>query len=261
MTGTPSGQPSRDAGEAAPRTHAPLRESEARAIEHQLSDSEKLSALRAIAAGLAHEVGNPLAGVLALLQLAERRTAEVETRARLRQAREELVRVGGLIRELGDFTRADGGLGTIDVNEVLRAALTLAKYAHAGAAVTVQLETDPTLAAIVGSRHHLLQACLHLVMNAYDAMPHENGRLTVGSQRTPNGLLLRFEDNGGGIDPAVRPRLFEAFVTTKAEGTGTGLGLFVARRILVGEFGGSIDVTTGAPTGARFEVRIPARSR
>lgn len=188
-------------------------EIETRAIEHQLYDSEKLAALRAIAAGLAHEVGNPLAGVLALLQLTERRTAEVETRERLRQAREELVRVGRLIRELGDFTRADGEQGTIDVNEVLRASLTLAKYAHEGAAVTVRLETDPTLTMIVGSRHHLLQAFLHLVMNAYDAVPREHGRLTVGSRRVSGGVLVWFEDNGPGVDPAVRGRMFEPFFT------------------------------------------------
>ena len=232
-------------------------EIESRALEHQLFDSEKLATLRAIAAGLAHEVGNPLAGVLALLQLTERRTGESETRERLRQAREELVRVGRLIRELGDFTRADGEQGTIDVNEVLRAALTLAKYAHEGAAVTVRLETDPTLTTIVGSRHHLLQACLHLAMNAYDAAPRQQGCLTVGSRRVSGGVLVWFEDNGRGVDPAVRERLFEPFFTTKPQGGGTGLGLFVARRIVVAEFGGTIELKTVAPAGARFELWVP----
>ncbi len=253
-TRTPRVAPTTAAAAAAVAAHP--REIETRAIEHQLYDSEKLAALRAIAAGLAHEVGNPLAGVLAILQLAERRCAEAETRERLCRARDELVRVGRLIRELGDFTRADGESGTIDVNEVLRAAMTLARYAHEGA-VSVRLETDPELTAIVGSRHHLLQACLHLVMNAYDAIAAEGGRITVGSRRTDDGLLLWFEDSGRGVGTAIRARIFEPFFTTKPAGAGTGLGLFVARRILVDEFGGAIDVVTEAPAGARFEVRIP----
>jgi two-component system NtrC family sensor kinase len=232
-------------------------EAETRAIEHQLYDSEKLAALRAIAAGLAHEVGNPLAGIGALLQLAERRTSEPETRDRLRRAHAEIVRVGRLIQELGDFTRADGETATTDVNEVLRAALTLARYAHEGAQVTITVDTDPTLTALVGSRHHLLQACLHLVMNAYDAMPREGGRLSVGSRHEGDTVLLWFEDDGPGVPADMRERIFLPYFTTKPAGAGTGLGLFVARRI-VGDFGGRLELTTTAPTGARFEARLPA---
>jgi two-component system NtrC family sensor kinase len=234
---------------------------ETRAIERQLHQSEKLAALRAIAAGLANEVGNPLAGVLGLLQLAERRTAEPQTRERLCRARDEIIRVGRLIRELGDFTRADDRLATIDINEVLRAALTLAKYGHEAAPVTVHLDTDPTLTAIVGSRQQLLQACLHLVMNAYDAVPAGGGELGVGSRRTADGVLLWFEDNGRGVDAATRPHIFEPFFTTKPAGAGTGLGLYVTRRIVADEFGGAIELTRAAPEGARFEVRIPMRAR
>jgi two-component system NtrC family sensor kinase len=230
-----------------------------RAVVHQLYESEKLAALRAIAAGFAREVGNPLAGVLGLLQLIERRTHEPETRTRLIEARNELLGVGQIIRELSDFTRADGGLGTIDVNEVLRAALTFAKYANEAAPVTVRLDADLQVRPLVGSRNHLLQACLYLVMNAYDAMHDQGGSLTVRSRQDPDEIVLSFEDSGRGIDAAVLSRIFEPFFTTKPEGSGTGLGLFVCHRIVTKGFGGRMEVASEPGAGSRFTVRLPLR--
>jgi two-component system NtrC family sensor kinase len=230
-----------------------------RAVVHQLYESEKLAALRAMAAGFAREVANPLAGVLGLLQLIERRTREPETRSRLIEARNELLRAGQIIRELSDFTRADGALGIIDVNEVLRAALTFAKYANEAAPVTVRLDADLQIRPLVGARNHLLQACLHLVMNAYDAMREQGGSLTVHSRQDGEEIVLAFEDSGRGITPAVRSRIFEPFFTTKPEGSGTGLGLFVCHRIVTKAFGGCIEVETELGVGSRFTVRLPLR--
>jgi len=230
-----------------------------RAVVHQLYESEKLAALRAMAAGFAREVANPLAGVLGLLQLIERRTREPETRSRLTEARNELLRAGQIIRELSDFTRADGALGVIDVNEVLRAALTFAKYANEAAPVTVRLDADLQIRPLVGARNHLLQACLHLVMNAYDAMHEQGGSLTVHSRQDGDEIILAFEDSGRGIAPAVLSRIFEPFFTTKPESSGTGLGLFVCHRIVTKEFSGRIEVATEPGVGSRFTVRLPLR--
>ena len=230
-----------------------------RAVVHQLYESEKLAALRAMAAGFAREVANPLAGVLGLLQLVERRTREPETRTRLIEAHNEVLRAGQVIRELSDFTRADGALGIIDVNEVLRAALTFAKYAHEAAPVTVRLDADLQIRPLVGARHHLLQACLHLVMNAYDAMREQGGSLTVHSRQDADEIVLAFEDSGRGIAPALLSRIFEPFFTTKPEGSGTGLGLFVCHRIVTKEFDGRIEVETEPGVGSRFTVRLPLR--
>ena len=230
-----------------------------RAVVHQLYESEKLAALRAMAAGFAREVANPLAGVLGLLQLVERRTREPETRTRLVEARNELLRMGQIIRELSDFTRADGALGIIDVNEVLRAALTFAKYANEAAPVTVRLDADLQVRPLVGARNHLLQACLHLVMNAYDAMHEQGGSLTVHSRQDADEIVLAFEDSGRGIAPELLSRIFAPFFTTKPEGSGTGLGLFVCHRIVTKEFSGRIEVETEPGVGSCFTVRLPLR--
>jgi two-component system NtrC family sensor kinase len=162
-----------------------------------------------------------------------------------------------LLRELTDFTRADGERGHIDVNEMLRAALTLARYAHDGAPVAVRVERDPAVRSLVGSRNHLLQAFLHLIMNAYDAMRDRPGVLTVRSRQESDAVVLSFEDTGHGIAPDIVPRLFEPFFTTKRAGTGTGLGLFLCRLIVADEFHGRIDVTSTPGTGASFTVRLP----
>jgi signal transduction histidine kinase len=226
-------------------------------IIHQLYDSEKLAALRAMAAGVAHEIGNPLSGVLGILELAQRRTCEAPTRVLLRNAAAELVRVGRMLRELTDFTRADGERGRIDVNEVLRATLTLARYAHDAAPVTVRFAPDAAVHTLVGSRNHLVQACLHLVMNAYDAMRDRPGVLTVRSRQEPDAVVLSFEDTGHGIPRELVPRLFEPFFTTKRAGTGTGLGLFLCRLIIADEFQGRIDLESTPGPGASFTVRLP----
>jgi two-component system NtrC family sensor kinase len=231
-----------------------------RAVIHQLYESERLAALRAMAVGLAHEIGNPLAGVLALLQLAERRTAEPDTRAGLAEARRELTRLGRIIRELTDFTRADDARGTIDVNKVLREVLVFARYAHEATPVTVTLDEDPTIGLLVGRPHHLLQACLYLVMNAYEAMRESGGSLTVRSRRGDGEVVVRVEDTGPGIEPEIVPRIFDPFFTTKPEGFGTGLGLFVCQRIVCQEFGGRVDVETAPGAGACFTVRLPVRA-
>ena len=232
-----------------------------RAVVHQLYGSEKLAALRTMAVGLAHELGNPLAGVLSLLQLAERQTREDGTRARLIQARAELSRIGKMIRELTDFTRSDGTRSVIHVNDVLQEALVLARYAHEGAPVSARLEADPAVRPLTGSRSQLLQVCLHVLMNAYDAMSETGGTLQVGSQQGGDAIALWFEDSGRGIEPDLLPRIFEPFFTTKPEGSGTGLGLFVCDRIVTQELGGRIEVESTPGVGTRLRLRLPLRDR
>lgn len=227
-------------------------------VADRFHESEKLAALRAISAGLAHDLGNPLAGVVGVLQLVARRTREEETRERLTSTHVEVSRIARLLRELVDFTRHDGEAGIIDVNEVLRAAMTLARYAHQDARVTVAFEPDPRVGPLVGSRNHLLEAFLHLAMNAYEAIGAVEGRLRVASSLTDEEIVVRFEDTGEGISRAAMQHLYEPFFTTKGN---TGLGLFVCRRIVTDELGGTLAAESEPGSGARFTVRLPVRSR
>lgn len=227
-------------------------------VADRLHESEKLAALRAISAGFAHEIGNPLAGVLGVLQLIARRTHEPETRERLASAHGELTHVARIIRELADFTRQDGEAAIIDVNEVLRAALTLARYAHPQARATVAFQPDPRVGPLVGSRNHLLQAFLHLAMNAYEALGDGEGSLRVTSDAADDEIEVVFHDTGAGIPPEAMAHVFEPFFTTKGN---TGLGLFVCRRIIGDELGGDVTAASAPGDGTRLTVRIPTRRR
>jgi len=222
----------------------------------RLYESEKLAALRAISAGFAHELGNPLAGIGAMLQLAARRTREPDTRERLQRANASLNQVAHVIRELADFTREDGDVSTVDLNEVLRAALTLARYAHPHVPVTVDFEPDRGVGPLVGSRHHLLQAFLHMAINAYEAVGDRPGRLRIASQARGSENVVSIEDTGAGIPEAAMAHVFEPFFTTKGS---TGLGLFVCRHIVMDEFDGSIAVQSEHGVGTSFTVRLPVR--
>jgi signal transduction histidine kinase len=125
----------------------------------------------------------------------------------------------------------------------------------------VSIDTDPRVRPLLGGRNRLLQACLHIVMNAYDAMSDTGGRLDVRSVQGENEVVLRFEDSGRGMAPEVVARIFDPFFTTKPAGSGTGLGLFVCQRIVAEEFRGRIDVETGPGRGACFIVTLPVRAR
>jgi signal transduction histidine kinase len=193
-----------------------------------------------------------------VLQLVARRTREPETRERLASAHVELSRVAQIIRELADFTRQDGETAIIDVNEVLRAALTLARYAHQQARVTVAFEPDPGVGLLVGSRNHLLQAFLHLAMNAYEAIGDGDGFLRVTSHAAGDEIRVVLHDSGIGIPAQAMPHVFEPFFTTKGS---TGLGLFVCRRIIEDELGGEVAAASEPGDGTRFTVRVPVRNR
>jgi len=229
------------------------------AVLDQLYEAEKLAALRAMASGVAHEIGNPLAGVLGLLQLAERKTRESDTRERLGRARSELLRVARITRELTDFTRAEREEGAIDVNAVLHSAVVFARYAYPAAPVAVECRLDRAVPSLAGSRGHFLQACLHLLMNAYDATLGSGGSIVVSSGVEDRTVVVGIEDSGRGMAPDVEARIFEPFFTTKDAGAGTGLGLYVCRRIIVEEFSGGIAVDSQPGVGTRFRLSLPLR--
>ncbi|HEY2386534.1 MAG TPA: histidine kinase dimerization/phospho-acceptor domain-containing protein [Candidatus Binatia bacterium] len=169
-----------------------------------VGESDEVAALRAIAAGFAHEIGNPLAGVAGRLQLIKRRTREDETRESLSDAHAELARIAQGLRELIEFTRPDDETTAVDVNEVLRAALTIGRYAHSHAEVDVSFEPDPHAGLVVGRRHQLLEAFLRLTMSAYETMNGSPGRLRVGSERSCGEIVVVFEHSGPGVGEATR---------------------------------------------------------
>ncbi len=234
------------------RTDA-LRASQARVI-HQ----EKMAAFGLLAAGIAHEVGNPLAALSSLVQILKRRGPDPYTAEKLDLAARQLQRIERTIRELIDFSRPASTVATrFRLSEVVDEALGIAKYYQRTKQRVITTEIPADLPTIRGVRDYLTQVVLNLVLNAIDATD-DQGQIRVEAYALDGWLELSVLDDGRGISLADRCRLFQPFFTTKAHGT--GLGLFVSRRILE-VFSGTLSFQSQSGRGSTFVVRLPVEMR
>jgi signal transduction histidine kinase len=225
--------------------------------ERDLLRAEQLAAVGRLAAGVAHEVRNPLTGVKLLLQAAARPDAPTPlTPDRLRLLLGEVGRIERTVRGLVDFARTPPpDRRPHDLAELVAEAVELAagRAEAKGVAVRVEPPADPLPAAV--DRDQLLSLLTNLLFNAVDASP-PGGVVEVTAAADPGGMIrVTVADAGPGIDPAVRERLFEPFATTKP--AGTGLGLTVARRVAV-EHGGTLAAADRPGGGAVFTLTLPA---
>jgi signal transduction histidine kinase len=233
----------------AERTEA-LRASQARSIQQ-----EKMAAFGLLAAGIAHEVGNPLAALSSLVQMLQRRDPDAYTAAKLDLAAAQLGRIRRTIRELVDFSRpASTAVSRFRLSEVVDEALGIAKYYPNTRQRAISTDLEADLPLVRGVRDHLTQVVLNLVLNAVDATGG-GGQIQLEGRSQGDRVLLSVADDGRGIALADRCRLFQPFFTTKPHGT--GLGLYVSR-LIVEEMGGTLAYTTEPGAGSIFSVRLPA---
>ncbi len=238
---------------------------ERKRMHESLIIADRLASVGLLAAGVAHEVNNPLAYVLNNIEIARRELAglghEADTsRHALSIALEGVDRIRTIVRDLLVLARGhDEPLRPVDVGAVVESTLALAAHDIARTAKLVErLRAAPRA---LGSDGRIAQVLLTLVANALEAMrgrPREGNELVVSVSRAADGrLLLEVSDTGCGIADADLPRLFEPFFTTKPTGEGTGLGLSIAQR-LVTEIGGEITVSSVLGRGTTFRVLLPA---
>jgi two-component system, NtrC family, sensor kinase len=221
----------------------------------QLLHQEKMAAFGLLAAGIAHEVGNPLTSISTILQVLGRREHDAYTRAKLGLVGEQLTRIQGILRELVNFSRPASTERTrLDLADVIAEALGIAKYYKGmkSRAITVNIPTD--LPPVVGVRGQLVSVFLNLILNAIDATS-KGGRIEIGASAEAGALRAWVRDDGPGIAPEHRDRLFQPYFTTKRQGT--GLGLFVCRQF-VNEHGGEIRCDSPSGRGTKFAMWLPA---
>jgi two-component system NtrC family sensor kinase len=235
------------------RTEA-LRASQARVIQQ-----EKMAAFGLLAAGIAHEVGNPLTALSSLVQILQRRGPDPYTGEKLDLAARQLQRIERTIRELIDFSRpASTAVSRVKMSDVVDEALGIAKYYHRTKQRSITTAVPESLPMVIGVRDYLTQVILNLVLNAIDATD-DQGHIHLAAHSEGPFVILSVEDDGRGIAVADRCRLFQPFFTTKAHGT--GLGLFVSRQILE-DHAGALSFQSEAGEGSTFFVRLPsARTR
>lgn len=221
--------------------------------------SEQLASVGRLSAGLAHEIGNPLAAILGLLELLRGGDLDArETEEFLARIEAETQRIHRIIRDLLDFARTgkdeEEGPQRADPKKAVEDAVALLRPGKGlrGARIETSLARVPDVRA---SEARLVQLALNLLMNAVDAV-NGKGLVDVVLVQEGDHVVLTVTDDGPGIAPEVRAHLFEPFVTTKPAGQGTGLGLAVCHTI-VERSAGTITVGPGKDGGARFEVRLP----
>ncbi|MDC0679142.1 sensor histidine kinase [Sorangium atrum] len=246
-----------------------------KSAQERLVRSERLASVGRLAAGLAHEIGNPLAAILGLqdLLLAGGLTP-AEERDFVERMKRETERIHKILRDLLDFARPaargaaeagdDGEAGrhpSGSVAEAIDDVVSLVAPQRAFRAIELERDVAPDVPAVPLAHGQLVQVLLNLLLNAADAVPRVGGRVAVRASRGAcGGARIEVEDNGPGIAEEVRETLFEPFITTKEVGEGTGLGLAVCRG-LVEAAGGSIGVERGADGGARFVVLLPGAAQ
>jgi signal transduction histidine kinase len=236
-------------GRIAERTRE-LQEAQAHVL-HQ----EKMAAFGLLAAGIAHEVGNPLTSISSMVQMLQRRDADPYTQTKLSLVSGQLQRIRATLRELVEFSRPPGtARARVSLGEVLDEALNIAKYYKRtrGRIATPPLPAD--LPPLYGVRDQLVQVFVNLVLNAIDATdPH--GKVELDVRRAGAGVEVAVRDTGCGVRPEDAARLFRPYFTTKKHGT--GLGLFVTRK-LVADHGGSVAYESAPGAGSVFRVWLPA---
>jgi two-component system, NtrC family, sensor kinase len=223
----------------------------------QLGRSEQLAAVGRLAAGVAHEVNNPLTGVLTFAHLTRsKENLDGEDRQALDVIIRETTRVREIVRGMLEFARETPCLmRVLDLNETLRQVLDLVRRQKEFRELTLRETYHPEPLAVWGDRSRLQQVFLNLLMNAAQAMPH-GGRLTVATGLRDERVFVSVADTGTGISAVDRPRIFEPFYTTKPVGSGTGLGLSISQGI-VEQHKGTIEVDSEEGHGATFTVRLP----
>lgn len=229
-------------------------------VDEQMRRSERLAAVSVLAAGLAHEINNPLAIIGNRLECMERELdAGPDTLRRdLAVLRQHTTRLGDVAHNLLRFARDyDQTPAPVALEPMVRRLATLLERTLVGRRVVIQVEAEPGSAPAWGSEPALETVALNLILNAADAMPG-GGTVTVilRGGPIPDRVELEVRDEGTGVPEAVRDRIFEPFFSTKDESHGTGLGLAVCRSI-VERLGGRIRLEPAHPVGSRFIVTLP----
>lgn len=236
---------------------------ELRQAQDEIIRSEKLASVGRLAAGIAHEIGNPIGIILGYLDLLHSGDiSEAERKDFLKRIESEIVRVNRIIRQLLDFSRPSSGEPVkTRVHDLVKMTLAMLEPQPMMEGIRTALELRAPKDTVLADPNQLQQVFLNIIMNAADALAESRGegvvkQITVRSEIVEGSIELRFSDNGSGIPEKEIFRIFDPFYTTKEPGKGTGLGLSVCYRIVEG-MGGTIKAKSKAGEGATVIVSLP----
>lgn len=238
-------------------------------LEHQLIHAQKMESIGMLAAGIAHEVGNPLTSISSLVQVISRSTRDEFLQEKLELIKGQISRISRIIRDLVDFSRRSSyEVQLTDVNKCVHAAVEIVRLGKKAKDITFHVQLDQNMPKLLLVPDQIEQVFVNIIINAVDAI-HEKiekhrhkeieqqlGKISVNSKLENDDIVIRIGDNGSGIGEEALPKIFEPFYTTKKIGEGTGLGLWVSYGI-VKSFQGTIKAESVEAKGTTFTVRLP----
>lgn len=237
--------------------------SEARRMQMQLAQAEKMSSLGRMISGVTHELNNPLTSIMGYAQLLRAAVPEGKVAERAERLESEARRCQKIVKNLLSFARrSEVKHGALSLNEIVESVLALMGYQLRVDGVAVETDLCADLPALVGDHHHLQQVLVNLLTNAQQAIRAESssGKIMVRTRYEEGAAVLEVQDDGPGIPEACRAKIFDPFFTTKPEGQGTGLGLALVHGI-VRDHGGTIEALSDSRDGACFRVVLPVPDR
>jgi two-component system NtrC family sensor kinase len=237
-------------------------QTEKRRLQEQLLQSEKMSAIGQLIAGVAHDLNNPLASVVGFADyLAEQSDATPpDMREPLRAIQQEAERAANIVKNLLDFARKQEGRRKVrPIDDVLSATLLLLRNQLMAAKIDAEVDVAPGVPPVLMDTNQIQQVFVNLISNAAHAIQSSGvgSRIVIRAVSWLDGIAITVEDDGPGIPPEDAQRVFEPFFTTKPAGEGTGLGLSICQGI-VKEHGGRLTLVPTQRRGAVFQVELPA---
>jgi PAS domain S-box-containing protein len=238
--------------------------SEKKTLEKQLIHTQKMESIGTLAAGIAHEVGNPLASISALVQVAQRFTTDDLVKDKLELVKNQVNRISKIIRDLVDFSRPSNfEFQMTDLNKNITEAVEITKVGAKAKDVTFELNLNSKIPLLPLVADQIQQVLVNILLNAADAIiesKKQEKKIIVKSDFSGNNeVKLTFSDTGSGIMEDNIPKIFEPFFTTKKEGKGTGLGLWVSYGIIK-SFHGEIKVSSVYGHGTTFTIILPIQN-
>jgi signal transduction histidine kinase len=226
-------------------------------LNEQLIRTEKLAAMGTLAAGVAHEVNNPLASISSLIQMMQSgEDLPEETREKLKLISTQIQRISQVTRDMMDFARVrPAARSMVNINDVIEKSLRLASFDNSFQKLELKTGLKPGLADVLADSDQLQQVFLNLFLNARDAMP-EGGNLAVMTNDLNGEIAVEISDSGYGVSEKDLKQIFDPFFTTKPAGKGTGLGLAVCYGIVTAH-GGRIEIESNNGRGTKFMVILP----
>lgn len=241
--------------------------SEKKLLEKQLIHSQKMESIGTLAAGIAHEVGNPLASISALVQVIQRTTDDKFIKEKNELIKSQVTRISKIIRDLVDFSRPSNyELKLIDINQNIDEAVSITQVGAKAKNIEFTFSKNDDIPPLPLVADQIEQVFINILLNAVDsftepnARDKKNKRISVTSEIKDDFVFISFTDNGSGIRDENFIKIFEPFFTTKKEGKGTGLGLWVSYGI-VKSFQGDITVKSKYGEGTTFVISLPINSK